>query len=237
MAYESRPVRRQRVLYNSANATNPLVYQLVVDGAKVTPSSAAITIYRPTSTTALVSAAAMTVSGSKMTYSCTTTTVASWPIDTGYRADIAVTYATAVYPRQITFDVVKYLFDLNIGKDQLVAFDDSIQGMQHISDEDFSELIESCYGQIQTRIEAKVIEDKKLLCNMILDTPKVANVAMLFILSRIHFNKGDMERYREYKTDFNELIESVLSTIQYDDDQDGMEAQKIGGLTEVRLVT
>jgi hypothetical protein len=179
----------------------------------------------------------MTLSGSVFTYSVSTTTTSDYPVGTGYRADIAVTYSAAVYNRSFMFDVVKYLFDLNIGIDQLRAFDDSIQGMQHISDEDFSELIESCYGMLQTRIESKVIEDSKLLCNMILDSSKVGHCAMLYVLSRIHLNKGDMDRYKIYKDEYDDLLRVVLSSIQYDKDQDGQENATIGGnMVETRLV-
>ena len=38
MAYESRAVKRFKVLYNSANTTNKLTYQLVINAAKVSLS-------------------------------------------------------------------------------------------------------------------------------------------------------------------------------------------------------
>jgi hypothetical protein len=237
MAYESRHPGRQRVLYNNANTTNPIKYQLILDGKKVTPTSGAITIYAPGSTTALVSAGVMTVTGSVLTYALSTTTTASYPIGTGYRADVVVTYGAATYARQLQFDVVKYLFDLNIGIDQLRAFDDSIQGMQHVDDETFSQLIQACMSQLQAKIEAKVIEDKKLLTNMILDTAIIGTAAINYILSRIHFNKGDTDRFNNFDKAFDDLWPAVLSSIKYDVDQDGFEGSKIGGITECRLET
>ena len=68
MAYEQRNLRRQKVRYNDDNDDNKLEYQLVLDGAKVTPTSATITIYKPGSTAAVVSAASMTLSGSVLQY-------------------------------------------------------------------------------------------------------------------------------------------------------------------------
>jgi hypothetical protein len=72
---------------------------------------------------------------------------------------------------------------------------------------------------------------------MILDSSKVSHCAMLYILSRIHFNKGGMERYKEYKDEYDSFLKVVLSSIQYDKDQDGQENATIGGnLVETRLV-
>ena len=42
MAYEQKRIGRGKVQYNNDNDANPLTYQLVVDGAKVTPTSATI---------------------------------------------------------------------------------------------------------------------------------------------------------------------------------------------------
>jgi len=237
MAYEQRNLRRQKVRYNDDNDDNKLEYQLVLDGAKVTPTSATITIYKPGSTTAVVSAASMTLSGSVLQYAPDTTTVANYPVDEGYRADLAITYSGVVYKRQLVFDVAKYLLDLNIGYDQLVAFDDSIRGMTHDGDEDFSELIESCRDVLQTRIESKVLEDGRLLENMILDNTRVATCARFYILSRIYMNKGDLERHDLYRNDFDQLFDAVLNSIQYDKAQGGEERAEMGGIQEVRLVT
>ena len=117
MAYEHKPLRRQKVRYNNTNDDNPLLYQLVVDEEKVTPTSATITIYAPGNSTALVTAAVMTVTGTLLTYKPDTTTEASWPIATGYRADIVVTYATLTYDRHVVFDIVPYLLITGVARD------------------------------------------------------------------------------------------------------------------------
>ena len=49
MTFELKRLGRQKVRYDSANDDNLLRYQLVVDGAKVTPTSATISIYKPSS--------------------------------------------------------------------------------------------------------------------------------------------------------------------------------------------
>ena len=237
MAYEQRNLRRSKVRFNDDNDDNPLEFQLVIDGAKVTPTSGTITIFKPGSSTAVVTTASMTLSGSVLKYAVNTTTTANYPVDEGYRADLAITYSGVVYKRQLVFDVAKYLLDLNIGFDQLVAFDDSIRGMTHDGDEDFSELIEACRDVLQTRIESKVLEDKRLLENMILDHSRVASAARFYILSRIYLNKGDLERHDLYRNDFDQLFDAVLNSIQYDKAQDGEERTEMGGIQEVRLVT
>ena len=236
MTFELKRLGRQKVRYDSANDDNLLRYQLVVDGAKVTPTSATISIYKPSSTTALISAVAMTVSGSFLTYQVQTTTEASWPVANGYRADIIVTYSTKTYDRTVLFDVVKYLLDLSIGFDQLVAFDDGVRGMLHDGQEDLYPLIEACRDVIQLRIEAKVLEDGQLIENMILDSSKVAVPALFYILHRLWFNKGDKDRSDKYERDYENMLRSVLSSIKYDKGQDGVEDATVGGLQPIRLV-
>ncbi len=237
MAYEQRTQRRQKVRYNSANDDNLLKYQLIVEGAKVTPTSGTITVYTRGNTTALLAATALTVDGTLLTYALDTTTTASWPIATGYRAELAIVYGGITYTRHFIFDVVKFLLDINTGYDQLVAYDDAIQGMEHNGDEDFSELIESCRDDLQVKLETKILKDEKLIENAILDYSAIAVCAKLYILYRIWRNKGDEERAKEYREEFYSMWNSVLNTIRYDTAQDGDEDSEIGGVQEVRLVT
>lgn len=237
MTYELKSLRRQKVLYNSANATNPLVFQLVLNDVKVTPTSATITIYAPGNTTALVSAAAMTVSGTLLTYTVTTTTTASWPVDTGYRAEIAVTYSGAVYSRVIVFDVVAYLLDLAIGVDQLVDIDERVAGMVHNGSTDMVGLITAGRNVLQAQVEAKVLTDGKLIENMILDSGPLATVACFWILAQLYFEKGRLDDMREYRKQYDQMLEAVLNSITYDSDQDGEEDAEQGGIVYMRLVT
>ncbi len=237
MAYEQRTLRRQKALYDNANAANPLRYQLVVNGAKVTPTSATVTIYAPGGTTALVSAAAMTLSGSILTYSVDTTTEASWPIGEGYRAELAVLYNAQTLKRLLVFDVVRWLLDVAVGVDQLLALDDGLQGLEHAGDEDFSELIEACRDELQMRIEARVIRDEKLVENMILDSSRVAPAFRRYVLAEIFDNKGQPEKATRHRKVFDELWPALLASIKYDQSQSGDEDAAVGGVTHIRLVT
>lgn len=237
MAYEHRRVGRQKILYNSTNDEWPLVYQLVVDGEKVTPTSATIAIYKPGSTTAVLAAVAMTVATTRLTYNVVTTTIANYPVDTGFRADVVVTYNAQTWPRTIIFDVVKYLLDLGIGFDQLLALDDGIRGMEHDGDEDFSPLIDACRDDLQAMIETKVVSDNALVENMILDNSRVASAARLYILGRIWQNKGNTDKAARYREDFALIWPAILSSIKYDTGQGGDEPGTADGLHDVRLVT
>lgn len=236
MAYESKDIRRQKVRYNDDNDDNVITYQRVTDGAKVTPSSATITVYKPGESTAVLTATAMTISGTLSTYAIDTTTVADFPVDTGYRARIAATVSGTVYLDDIYFDVVKYLLLLPIGRDQLVALDDRVDGMEHAGDDDFSEVIEAVRDELQIRIENKVLGDGKLLENMILDNSRVAIPARYRILAQIFETKRDFEQADRYNAMFEEVWRETLNSIQYDKDQDLEEDAKIGGLQGVRLV-
>jgi len=238
MAYEFRKLGRPKVVYNSANNENPIVAQLVEDGAKITPTSATITIYKPGSTTAVLAATAMTVSGTLLTYEVDTTTTSDFPVDTGYRADIAVTVSGEVKQTLVVmFDVVKYLLNLGISHDQLLAMDATIEGHLWAGDSDLSELINACRDVIQTKIEGKVHDDGKLIENMILDSSRVATAARFYILYRFWQAKGDEDRADDYRREWEEMWPAVLSTIAYDTDQDGQESEEIGGIQEIRLVT
>lgn len=207
----------------------------MVDGAKVTPTSATITIYRPSSSTALVSGASMTASGTLLTYSPTTTTVASWPAETSYRADIIVTYNSKTYDRTLMFDVVKYILDLGIGHDQLIALDDSIQGMEHNGDADFSPMIEACRGIFRTKIEARVLKDNKMIENTILDHQAIASAFILYCHRQIARNKRDWDAFESYDVEFKEVFGSVLGSLRYDTEQDGHEPAEVGGIIRARL--
>jgi len=235
MAYELRRLGRQKVRYDSLNGDNPLRFQLVVAGAKVTPASATITIYAHGGTTALVSAAAMTVSGSIVSYWVDTTTEASWPVGTGYRADIVVTYNALTWPRSIVFDVVKYLLDPGVGFDQLVGYDDGIRDMAHDGDEDFSNVIEACRDKLQLAIEAHVLGEGKLVENMILDSSKVAVAFRELVLSRIWFGKNQ-DKHEAYDGEYRGSLKLLLSSLQFDKNQDGAEDAQLGGIQPIRLV-
>lgn len=237
MAYESRHLRRQKVRYNSTNDDNLLVYQLLVGEQKVTPTSATITIYAPGSTTALVSAASMTVTGSLLTYAVVTTTTANYPIQTGYRAEIVVTYATKTYDRVVIFDVVKFLLDIGVGRDQLVSMDSRLSAMDHNGDGDFSEVIAAVRDEINHRLETKAHKDGQLVENMILDTSRVSIPARNLVLSQIFYNHGNTEEGKRYEDRFKELFGAMLSGISYDTGQEGEESAVQGGIQMIRMVT
>ena len=236
MAYEEKRLGRQKVRYNSDNDDIALVYQLLVDGEKVTPTSATIEIFRPGNATAVLAATAMTQAGTLLTYNVTTTTVADFPVGNGYRAEIVVTYDSKTYSARIIFDVVKYILRLTVAFDQLVALDPSVRGYQHDGDEDLSPLINAARDDMQTDIEARVLADDKLIENMILDSSSVSVVARWYILWLIAMNMGkpgDIIDTR--KETYDERWRAVLATIRYDGDQDGEEDGEIGGLQAVRL--
>jgi hypothetical protein len=237
MAYELKSLARQKVLYDNANATNPLVYQLVVNGVKTTPTSATITIYRRGVSTALVSAAAMTVSGTKLTYALSTTPEASWPIETGYRAELAITVGADVHRRHFVFDGVRLLLDLSIGVDQLVDIDDRVAGMVHNGDDDMPGLIVAARADLQARLESKVLGDGKMIENAILDPSHLSVAACYAILGQLWFDKGEMDRSNWYMDRYEKLTTAVLSNLRYDDAQNGEEDPESGGIQQVRLIT
>ncbi|HJW75788.1 MAG TPA: hypothetical protein VJ787_08995 [Thermoleophilia bacterium] len=238
MAFETYHVRRQKVRYDSDNADNPLTYQLVSDGAKVTPASATITIYRKSVATALLTAQAMTLSGTLLSYAVdAATTPASWPIESGYRANLAITVAEGdIRTRHFVFDVARFVLELGLTADQLVAIDDSLRGMQWRGGSGFHEVINAFRDTLQVKIEAKVLGDGKLIENMILDSTGVAMAARFGVLAQIFRAKdGYQERVDYYQSEYESLLEAVLNSIQYDKQQDGAEDAALGGLTPVRL--
>jgi hypothetical protein len=229
MAYEERRLARQKIRYNNANDELPLVYQMVVDGAKVTPDSATIAIYKPGSTTAVQAAAAMTVSGTLLTYIEDTTTVADYPVDQGYRGDIVVTYDSKTWERHIIFDVATYVFIPNVGFDQIVALDDGIRGMAHDGDEDFSPLLEACRDDLQLMIESKIQGSGRLLEEHVLDPSRMAIPFRHYVLHRIWANKGNTDKRDMYAESFDMLFEAATGSLQIDAGQDGQEDQSVGG--------
>jgi hypothetical protein len=241
MAYEQIRMARQKVLYDNTNAATPLTAQLVLAGAKVTPASATITIYRKGVSTALVSAASMTVSGTLMTYSVDTTTEASWPIETGYRAVLAVTVGSGesavVHQMHLIFDIVRYMVRCRVTWDRLVAIDDSIVGSLHNGDEDLSPLIEAVRDMAQAALEAKIVNGKKMVENYILDTSATDTAVAFGVLAQHMLNKGMMEKYKIYRDYFERTLNDVLATLRFDTGQSGEESATPGGIHEVTFVT
>lgn len=237
MAYEQRVTRRQKVRYNSDNDDNALVAGLVLDGVKTASDSATIAVTDPDGTSVLA-ATAMTTNGSFQTYFLDTTTIADFPIAEGYRADIVFTYGdpSKTAEAHLMFDVVKFLFRLNIAFDQLVAFDDGVRGMQMDGDEDLSNLIVAVEDELQAAVESKVIDDGRMMEEMILDASRLALPAKLKILYRLFNSKKDYDHADRYLEQYNNEIRAALSSIRYDVAQDGLEDTRIGGWQSVRLV-
>jgi len=241
MAYESKPLRRQKLRYNNDAAENALTHQLVRDGAKVTPTSAAITIYAPGNATALVTAAAMTVSGTLMTYSVDTTDTDDYAVETGYRADIVVTIGTGesavTYTDHIVFDVEKFWLSLTVTRDQLLALDEGLRAADHAGDEDFSEVIEAVRDELQLLLETRAIEGGHLVESMVLDTSRVAVPARRKILATVWRNKGDTARAEFHEKEFENLWKAVLAGVRFDTNQDGEEESGHGRVDSIRLVS
>lgn len=234
MVYEARPLRRQKVRYNSTNVDTPLRYQPVRNGEKQTPTAVTVEVFAPGVATAVLTPTAMTISGTIASYSIDTTTTTDYPIGTGYRGRILATIGGVVHTDDVYFDVAPFVLHLAIGRDQLLALDDRLDGMEWAGDEDFSEIIEAVRDELQTRIESKVIDDKKLLETMVLDQTRVATPARFLILSRIWRAKGEPELAAAYREDFAELWRVTLDSIQYDTGQDQEEDARIGGIQMMR---
>lgn len=236
MAYESRHLRRAKVRYDDANDDNPLTFQLIKNGAKLTPVSATVAVYTPGGTAALTATSA-TVSGTLLTYALDTTTEATFPLGNGYRAHWVITVGSTTYPEDQIFDVVRLVPFGRIGRDQLIAADDRVKAMEHNGDEDFSEIIEAARDEVQLDVETKVLGDEQLMENMILDQSRLAIPARFLVLAYIFHEKGMPADGERYEAKYKEKIREVLSGIRYDKDEDGEEDTKQGGVQIMRLVT
>lgn len=242
MTYQRALTGRQKVRYDNANADLPLVHQFSVDDAAAVPTSATISIYEPGNSTALVDGAAMETSTDRgdsddtlLTYAVDTTTEADWPIKEGYRAEIVVVFNSTNYPRHLLFDVARYVFLPNLTFDRLVAMDDNVRDMQHDGDGDFSELIGSCRENLQLKIESRVVNNKRLLQEMLLDSSKFVPVLRAYVLSYVYLNRKDMEMMRHYKGEYEDLFNAVMSSVSLDEGQDGEEDQHIGIVDDTRI--
>lgn len=222
--YEARRLGRQRVMYNDDNDHNPLVYQLHINGQKQTPTSATVTIYAAGSTTALVTDAACVVVGTIIKYSLDTTTVASWLMKRGYRAEFTVVSGGVTYPRQsLQFDIVKFILDLVLVKDQLVDRDDELLAGEFGDDEDIHGPLLAARDELQIMIEGKAFGDSKMTDSMIVDTGKFATVARLYVLALYFRAKGKVTKAEYYEDKFDSLWGLFLGSISYDSDGDGEE--------------
>lgn len=223
IAFEQYVMMRQKIRYNDDNDDNPFTYQRKLNGIKVTPSSATIEIFKPGSTTAVLAATAMSISGTIATYAIDTTTIADFPAGTGFRARILATIDGTVYPDDLIFDVAKNLLVLDIGYDQLVAIDDRITGMAHAGDETFSNLITGVRDEMQLRIETASLGNKQFVESMMLDKSRVSIPARYKMLERIFRSKGQHESANQHRDDFKELWRAMLHGVQFDKNGDQQE--------------
>lgn len=237
MAFEDRAIRRQRVRYDSDNDDNKLVYPFTIRGEKATPSSATIEIHKPGRSSAALAETAMNVDGTLLNYTLDTSSDTDlWEVMNGYRADVVVTSGGVTYDRYFVFDIVKFILVLGTNIDTLRSIDSNLKGMEHLGDEDFSPLINFFKDDIQSKIEAKALKEKKLLQDMILDYHGLEIAHAYRCLAQIWMDKGDMEKHESYLEMYKDQLGTILSTIKYDDDQDGEESEELGGVQEVRLV-
>ena len=235
MAFELRRLGRQKVRYDDANADNPIIGQLVLNGEKQTPSAATIAV-SDTNGDEVLAATAMTVSGTLCSYDLDTTTETDFPLGQGYRADLAITVSGTVYQAHLMFDVVRFLFRMQIGIDQLIALDDGLRGMLHDGDDDFSALIVAVEDIIQAEVETHVLKEGRLLQEMILDYTRLAIPARYRMICQIWRNKGDDDRAEQYMDDYKSAMRAALASITYDQNQDGQEDAEMGGIQVMRLV-
>lgn len=242
MTYERKRLGRQKVMYDDANDDRPLVYQLVVDNAKVDPTSATISIYRPGSTSALVDADDMDTSSDRgdsetsiLTYAVDTTTEGSWPAEKGYRADIVVTYGGVTYPRHLIFDVAKYIFEHSVTRDTMVGVDERISGMTFDGDEDLAKSIAFSADRYQAKLEAMILDAERLRLEWLIDSSIVDTAFNIYCVANVFRSKGMHDDADHYRTEHTEILEAAMSTYGYDDGESGSEGSEIGGITEITL--
>lgn len=237
MSYESRHLGRFKARYNSDNDDNELVFQCVRKGVKITPASSTITIYARGNTTAILASTAMTVSGTLNTYAIDTTTVATWPVGVGYRAHIVVVDAAAVtYDDDVYIDVAKTVPQGYVTYDQLLALDDRVRGMDHAGNEDFSELIQSVWDEIQFDIETRTVEGDQMLDSMVVDRARLSVAARFLMLSRILRPKGHSEDATYYEGQYKQKFKQFTAGIPFDVNEDQNEDTEQGLANIVRLV-
>jgi hypothetical protein len=172
-----------------------------------------------------------------LSYAVSTTTEASWPKETGYRAELAITASAVVYYRHLVFDVVGFLLDLAVGVDQLVDVDERIAGMVHNGSDDLPGLIMAARADLQARLESKVLGDGKLIENAVLDPSHLSVAASYYMIAQAFEEKGDHGQADRYFKRYESLTEAVLSNLRYDEGQDGDEDDSAGGIQQVRLRT
>ena len=237
MAYEFRQLARSKVRYDDDNDDNPLVMQLVDDGKKLTPTAATVTIYAPGGTTALVSAASGSVSGTLVTYSVDTTTEASWPIDQGYRAEWTITSGGTGYLRVQMFDVARFVPTDLLIRDALVDYDDSLRGGEWRGDPTLQGVIASTRAELRMRLEARARQEGRLLDEMIIDHQTFGVAARPWVMRNYYRAKKDQESFELYNSEARETWAIFMNAIKWDLDQDGTESEDEGVPLSITLVT
>lgn len=219
MAYEEKNLRRQKIRYNSLNEDAPIKFQFVGPGGKLTPDTgtAVVTVYTSAGTK-VVDGESMTITGTLLTYSIDTTTVASWPKQSGYRADITIDVGGVQQDAHIIFDVTDYLLNIGVSRDSLVARDSGVQGSEHAGFEDLAPFIEACRDELQLRIEGKLNKDGRVWEEMIIDPSRIAIPARAYILWQHHADiDPEAGKAEHFKDQYRELWSAFMNAVRYKD--------------------
>lgn len=237
MTYEAKTLRRQKVRYNSLNEDNPLIHQFVHEGAKITPTaaSACITIYSPQGTV-VIEAHDMTIDGTLLSYDLDTTYTSTFPVGHGYRADIQIESSSKTYKEHVVFDIVKYVLNIGVTKDTLIARDSSVKGSEHAGFENLFPFIEACRDELQLKLESKARQDKRVWEEMIIDSSRISIPARAYILWQYHADLDpDGGKAAHHMGQYHSLWGSFKNAVRYSDG-DGIEKTTLSPPKTQRLM-
>lgn len=235
MTYERFRLGRQKLRYDNTNDDVPLQHQFEVGDGKLTPTSATIAISLNGVEKLAATGTGVTVSGSLISYILSTVDESTWQLAKGYRVDLVVTYASKTYDRHFFFDIAKYVFRPHLTRDQLLAYDQRIQGMNWAGDPDFSEIIGACRDELQARIETKMADAARLKEEMLIDSSQVAVAFRRFVLSRIFRSGGDHESANDHRDAYQDILSGALATTPIDKGETGSEGSDAGAVGEVKF--
>ena len=217
-------------------ATQDLAYPIAVNiweaGSQLTPTSGTVTIKDPDGT-AIVTAAAMTLSVKTLTYSLAAASTATlWE-----NAIIEVDYivSTVHYLATFLFDVVIYPLTCTVIDTDLKAYAPQIADDIWSTQTSYDTQIQEAFKLIK-----RAIKNKGKRPSLIIDGSQVRELIILKTFEMICFDFAKdpadiwFARYEKYKTAYEEAFASL--NIKYDEDESGnITTEEVAALGQINL--
>ena len=208
------------------NKADTLYFEWILDGAKTKPdTSVTVTITQPNGddmSGTVISDASANIDATTGIISYDLLSTQTTDLGENYIATWTITHDSVVYYSRTYFDIVKYKFEIMIGKDDLVAVEPELNNQEYSTDDDLSDMIIHAHQIIAERIRNKGNRPALILDNTRLIIPHI-NLVLSVFYNSVSTEPDDVWwlKSEKYQKEFERSFSGFLSMMTYDVDEDG----------------